>query len=613
MEQIIKLLPEHICNQIAAGEVIQRPASVVKELVENSIDAGATAVEVYIKQAGKTLIQVMDNGKGMSLLDTRMAFERHATSKISNVDDLFALHTKGFRGEALASVASISHVTLKTKRAEDEVGTLVVNEGGSVKSQEPVVCKDGTSFEVKNLFYNVPARRNFLKSDAIEFGHIEEEFLRIALIHEEISMSLFNNDQAVYQLSSANRRKRIVDIFGKSMNDKLVPIEEATDIVKIKGFIGKPEFARKTRGQQYFFVNNRYFRDSYFHNAVTSAFDNLIPDKTFPAYFIHLEIDPSRIDVNVHPTKTEIKFEHHREIYSILKSAVKQALGKFNIFPTLDFEKETAFDLPYEMKHQQAVEPQIKVNPEYNPFRSAPANGGMGKTKADSDYANKSLQSFGFGKTQVEPDAWKNFYQIEEETGDSVQGKLIELEDTGAVLDLSNVFVHQQLAIVPVQQQLWVVHLARANERVVFDQLFETFLVKNVPAQRLLFPMEIGISAKEAMIWAENEKTISRLGFEWDIQKDVLELLSVPALLSADEIPVTVEAVKDKLADDHFEKSELAHILIEAIAVSSSRTKKWSIASAQSLLELWYGSKDKLQAPNGNRIVKAWNPPDLLK
>ena len=613
MEQIIKLLPEHICNQIAAGEVIQRPASVVKELVENSIDAGATAVEVYIKQAGKTLIQVMDNGKGMSLLDTRMAFERHATSKISNVDDLFALHTKGFRGEALASVASISHVTLKTKRAEDEVGTLVVNEGGSVKSQEPVVCKDGTSFEVKNLFYNVPARRNFLKSDAIEFGHIEEEFLRIALIHEEISMSLFHNDQAVYQLPSANRRKRIVDIFGKSMNDKLVPIEEATDIVKIKGFIGKPEFARKTRGQQYFFVNNRYFRDSYFHNAVTSAFDNLIPDKTFPAYFIHLEIDPSRIDVNVHPTKTEIKFEHHREIYSILKSAVKQALGKFNIFPTLDFEKETAFDLPYEMKHQQAIEPQIKVNPEYNPFRSAPANGGMGKTKADSDYANKSLQSFGFGKTQVEPDAWKNFYQIEEETGNSVQGKLIELEDTGAVLDLSNVFVHQQLVIVPVQQQLWVVHLARANERVVFDQLFETFLVKNVPAQRLLFLMEIGISAKEAMIWAENEKTISRLGFEWDIQKDVLELLSVPALLSADEIPVTVEAVKDKLADDHFEKSELAHILIEAIAVSSSRTKKWSIASAQSLLELWYGSKDKLQAPNGNRIVKAWNPPDLLK
>jgi len=613
MEQIIKLLPEHICNQIAAGEVIQRPASVVKELVENSIDAGATAVEVYIKQAGKTLIQVMDNGKGMSLLDTRMAFERHATSKISNVDDLFALHTKGFRGEALASVASISHVTLKTKRAEDEVGTLVVNEGGTVKSQEPVVCKDGTSFEVKNLFYNVPARRNFLKSDAIEFGHIEEEFLRIALIHEEITMSLFHNDQAVYQLPAANRRKRIVDIFGKSMNDKLVPIEEATDIVKIKGFIGKPEFARKTRGQQYFFVNNRYFRDSYFHNAVTSAFDNLIPDKTFPAYFIHLEIDPSRIDVNVHPTKTEIKFEHHKEIYSILKSAVKQALGKFNIFPTLDFEKETAFDLPYEMKHQQAVEPQIKVNPEYNPFRSAPANGGMSKTKADSDYANKSLQSFGFGKTQIEPDAWKNFYQIEEETGASVQGKLIEPEETEAAPDFSNIFIYQQLAIVPVQQQLWVVHLARANERVVFDQLFETFLVKNVSAQRLLFPMEIGISAKEAMIWSENEKTISRLGFEWDIQKDVLELLSVPALLSADEIPVTVEAVRDKLADEHFEKSELAHILIEAIAVSSSRTKKWSTTSAQSLLELWYSSKDKLQTPNGNKIVKAWNPLDLLK
>ena len=614
MEQIIKLLPEHICNQIAAGEVIQRPASVIKELVENAIDAEASAVEVYIKDAGKTLIQVVDNGKGMSLVDTKMAFERHATSKISTTDDLFALHTKGFRGEALASIASIAHVTMRTKKADDEVGTLVENEGGKIKNQESVVCKDGTSLEIKNLFYNVPARRNFLKSDNVEFGHIEEEFLRVAMVHENVAFSLFHNDKALYQLPATNFKKRIVDIYGKSMNDKLVPIQQNTDIVEIRGFIGKPEFAKKTRGQQYFFVNNRFFKDAYLHNAIVNAFEGLIPNGTYPSYFIHFEIDPAKIDVNVHPTKTEIKFEYHKEIYAILRSATKEALGKFNIFPTLDFEQETAFDIPYDMKFQPAVEPQIKFNSNYNPFKtSSSSSSGAIRTKADSDYANKSLQSFGFGKQDVSPDAWKNFYQIDDEESADQQGELLESEIMDATIDMDALLIFQQLAVLPLNNQLWVIHIDRANERVVFDALFETFLVQNIASQRLLFPIEFNISNQEKMIWKENDKTIARLGFEWDIQNNTLEIIAAPTIVEAAVIPMVIQEVRDALLKEHFEKGDLAHILIATIATATGKNKKWTKETTLPVLESWFSSKDKLLTPNGNRIVKMWNPIDLLK
>ncbi|HRO75654.1 MAG TPA: DNA mismatch repair endonuclease MutL [Crocinitomicaceae bacterium] len=608
MEQLIKLLPEHICNQIAAGEVIQRPASVVKELVENAIDAGATAIDVYIKQAGKALIQVVDNGKGMSLVDTKMAFERHATSKITNVDDLFALQTKGFRGEALASIASISHVTLKTKRPTDEVGVELVNEGGKIKSQESVVCKDGTSFEIKNLFYNVPARRNFLKSDAVEFGHIEEEFLRVALIHESIAFSLHHNDKPIYQLPSSNARQRIVAIYGKAMNDKLVPVFTDTDIVKIDGFIGKPEFAKKTRGEQYFFVNNRFFKDAYLHNALSGAFEGLIPSGTFPGYFLRLEIDPARIDVNVHPTKTEIKFEHHKEIYVILKTAVKEALGKFNVFPTLDFERETAFDLPYDMKYKPIVEPQIKVDPTYNPFHTTKPSGAM-KTKAESDYANKTLQSFGFERQQMNAETWQDFYSITDEN-ETAQTQLIESESTE--IDLSTAFLVRNMAFVPNNEQLWVVDLNRANERLIFDELFATFLVQNIAAQRLLFPMEFEISHAEQLLWQENEKTISRLGFEWDIQNNVLELISVPALVSADVILNVINDIRESLVNEHFEKSELAHILISTIAKSSGQQKKWNKDSMLLTLEKLTQSNE-LTTPSGNQISKWWSLSDFVR
>lgn len=611
MEQIIRLLPEHICNQIAAGEVIQRPASVVKELVENAIDAGATAIDVFIKDAGKTLIQVMDNGKGMSLVDTKMAFERHATSKITCVDDLFALQTKGFRGEALASIASIAHVTLKTKREADEVGTSVINEGGKIVQQEPVVCKNGTSFEIKNLFFNVPARRNFLKSDAVEFGHIEDEFLRVALVHDTIAFNLYHNGTPIYQLSSSNQRKRIVDIFGRAMNDKLAPVEEDTDIVKIRGFIVKPEFAKKTRKDQYFFVNDRFFKDAYLNNAISSAFEGLVAPGTHPAYFIHFDVDPARIDVNVHPTKTEIKFEYHKEMYAYLRTAVREALGKFNIAPSLDFEKETAFDIPYDMKFQPAIEPQIKVNPNYNPFHSS---SNVSRTKAESDYTNKSLQSFGFGKNEVTSDDWANFYQItEEETIPSQMNFEGEAATTKEMMDFSSLLLIKNIALVSVKEQLYAVHVGKANERLLFDELLQTFIVQQVPAQRLLFSVEIASSHQEQLHWNENTKIISRLGFEWQFQQDVLEILSVPAMVEADYIPFVIQGFREKLMDEHVDKSDLAHVLIGSIASGSSRFKKWTTASAQMLLEKWSQLDDKLQAPDGSKIIKIWNPLDLIK
>ena len=361
MSNIIHLLPDHIANQIAAGEVIQRPASVVKELMENAIDAGATQISLVVIDAGKTLIQVVDNGCGMSDEDAQFAFERHATSKIKSADDLFALQTKGFRGEALASIAAIAHVELRTQQAENQLGIKVSIEGSKITQTEKGAFPIGSSFAVKNLFYNVPARRNFLKSDSIENKHIIDEFIRVALVHPEIQFKLHSNGEELYHLEKTdNLRKRIVELMGKSFNEKLVPVEEMTTILGMKGFVLKPEFSRKSVGEQFLFVNKRYFKDRYFHHAIKAAFENLISSELQVCYFLYFEVDPASIDVNVHPTKTEIKFQEERSIYAIIRSAVRQALGAHNIAPTLDFERETAFDTPF-TPNEAFKQPEIKI------------------------------------------------------------------------------------------------------------------------------------------------------------------------------------------------------------------------------------------------------------
>ena len=388
---IIKILPKHVSNQIAAGEVIQRPASAVKEMLENSLDAGCTEIKLLIKNAGKKLIQVVDNGCGMSKSDARKCFIRHATSKIENAEDLFNITSMGFRGEAMSSIAAISQVEINTKLTDQQTGTYLRIEGGKIEEVKESSTTDGTSIKVKNIFYNVPARRNFLKSDNVEMRHITEEFTRIALANPNIKMQLVNDNKELYHLPISNFKKRIINLFGNKKNESLVPISEKTSIIELNGFIGKPETAKKTRGEQYFFVNGRFIKNHYLQHAVFKAFEDLIPNKYFPSQFINLKIDPKLIDINIHPTKHKIKFEDEKAIYSIIKSSIKRSLGMFNIVPSLDFSQENAFELDFKnIENTNFKQPTIKIDKNYNPFNHKKIDS-VSSTKNNLDVKDNSL------------------------------------------------------------------------------------------------------------------------------------------------------------------------------------------------------------------------------
>jgi DNA mismatch repair protein MutL len=571
---IIQLLPDHIANQIAAGEVIQRPASVIKEMVENAIDAGATSIKVIIKDAGRTLIQIIDDGDGMNEKDAILCFERHATSKLKTADDLFQLQTKGFRGEALASIAAIAHVTLKTKHKDEaELGVKIEVEGGTIKINERAVCSKGSSFEVKNLFYNVPARRNFLKSDAVEFNHIREEMERIIFAHPNVQFSLFHNGQAIYELQIAILRKRIVDVFGKSIQEKLVPIQEETNIVKIHGYIGKPDAARKSRGEQYLFVNNRFFKDSYFHHAITKAYEGLIAERTFPTYFIFFEIDPSKIDVNIHPTKTEIKFEEDRFIYSILLSAVKQALGKYNIYPTLDFEQETSFEVPSSVRKSDPVAPYIEVNPNFNPFQSTSSSPNS-NSKGGSSGFSSAMKNVGFGNDAPSTLDWENFYKIKEDET-PVETQKIDFEEANeetVVEQTDNLLIRGKYLVTNCKSGLLIIDSKRANERIIYDELQTNFIHSPIAAQQLLFPYEKSISKQEAIQWSMNNSLFHQLGFIGAIQEQTLLINAIPAFLADDQIISVLDNMFETLMHREIDKSDLAHQLIASIAKSASKS-----------------------------------------
>jgi len=594
---VIQLLPEHIANQIAAGEVIQRPASVVKELMENSIDAKATYVQLIIKDAGKTLIQVVDDGDGMTPEDAVKCFQRHATSKLKSADDLFKLQTKGFRGEALASIASIAHVSMRTKQAPVETGTLIEVEGNTIRTNEQIVCSKGTSFEVKNLFYNVPARRNFLKSETIEFGHIRDEFERVALAHPEIKFSLHHNGQEIYNLQAGVLRMRVASIFGRNSNERLVPIEEQTNIVSIKGFLGKPDAARKTRGEQFFFVNNRYFKDSYFHHAITKAFDGMISDKHYPSYCIYLEVDPAKIDVNIHPTKTEIKFEEDRFIYSILLSSVRQALGKHNIFPTLDFETETSFDIPSSFRKTEPVEPQIVVDPSFNPFQSSrpsTSSGGNGFTKA--------LKNEGFGQAIPSPGDWENFYQIEEQSSlddtPTPSLGLHEERESGSYL------LHDRYVFSPTKSGLLVIDVKRAKWRILYDELIGRFIHQALDSQQLLFPIEKEVSANELDLWKMHGKLLNQLGFHSTMEADVLSIHGVPAVLPENAIDACIDSLLSDLQDRDIDQGDVAHHLVKRLTQNASKDAVIRRPEeAQALIESLFQCEEHALAPNGKKIM----------
>jgi len=601
MSDIIHLLPDHIANQIAAGEVIQRPASVVKELMENAVDAGANKIELHIKDAGKSLIQVVDNGKGMSEMDAQMSFERHATSKISKADDLFSLTTKGFRGEALASIAAIAHVEMDTIEQGSEIGTKIQIAGSKITSQEQSTRIAGTSISVKNLFFNVPARRNFLKSDNVETKHIIEEFIRIALTHPEIAFVFSHNENILYNVEKANHRKRIVDLFGRNFNAKLVPIEESTDIVKIRGFIVKPEFSKKTRGEQYFFVNNRFFKDSYLHHAVVSGYDNLIQPKFHPSYFIYLDVPPEAIDVNVHPTKTEIKFENGRNIYSILRSSVKLALGKYNVAPTIDFDREPQFDLSIEQMNKPIREPEIQVNPFYNPFESTKSSEGRSSETQSSPRTSNSFKPLSPNKEE-----WENFYKIKEEEISQEQSLDQELEFTHTSnLSANKIQIHNNLILTQVKSGILLIHINRANERLLYDELMNHFMVSPIASQQMLFPFEYPMQPTQKLEWDNHEKIIKRLGFIWEWNKNTLVLSSIPSVLEIENVESCLDGIIERIAHTDIDKGEVAHELILSLAKAASRrqSRKLSTEDMNHLIEKLFQNEQHQFSPSGKKIM----------
>ena len=595
---IIHLLPEHVANQIAAGEVIQRPASVVKELMENSIDAGATFVQLNLKDAGKTLIQVVDDGDGMTPEDAVKCFQRHATSKLKSADDLFQLQTKGFRGEALASIASIAHVSMRTKKDGVDTGTLIEVEGNAIKTNEQIVCSKGTSFEVKNLFYNVPARRNFLKSEGIEFGHIRDEFERVALAHPDIKFSLHHNGQEIYQLQAGVLRMRVASIFGRNSNERLVPIEEQTNIVSIKGFLGKPDAAKKTRGEQFFFVNHRFFKDSYFHHAISKAFEGMISEKHFPSYCIYLEVDPAKIDVNIHPTKTEIKFEEDRFIYSILLSSVRQALGKYNIFPTLDFETETSFDVPSSFRKTEPVEPQINVDPSFNPFQTQKFSNG-----SSGNGFTKALKNEGFGQAMPSPSEWEQFYHIEESSAipQTSNSESLDFENEASH---GNYLIHDRYVFSPTKSGLLVIDVKRAKWRILYDELIGKFIHQALDSQQLLFPIEKHVSNVEIDLWSNHEKLLQQLGFHCNINGTMLSIHGVPSVLPENSIDSCIDSLLADLQNRDIDQGDVAHYLVRRLTQNAAKDAQVrGTAEAQALVESLFQCEEHALAPNGKKVM----------
>ena len=498
MSDIIRLLPDSVANQIAAGEVIQRPSSVVKELVENSVDAGASEITVVIRDAGRTLVQVIDNGCGMSETDARLAFERHATSKISSADDLFSITTKGFRGEALASIAAVSMTELRTRREEDETGTLVEINNSRVIRQEPCSCAAGSVFSVKSLFFNVPARRKFLKSDNTEFRHIITEFQRVSLAHPEIKLTLIHNDQEIYRLGSGNLRQRIVALFGKHYNQNLVNIDTDTSIITITGFAGKPENARRSAGEQFFFVNRRFVRHPYLHRAVLEAYQGILPPDTVPAYFIYMTADPSSIDVNIHPTKTEIKFEDERSVWQIIMASVREALGRFNVVPSLDFGPEGAVEIPVITGDTPAPQvPHIEVDHDFNPFKGTEYK--RPKTKWDGE------------QKQGRQHGWESLFTI---TARSAAGTEA---DNAAAIQRRFFQVKNRYIMCPVISGIMMIDQRRAHERILYEKYLSSLSDGPRPAQVSLFPVHAELNAGDMVIIEEIEEQLKVLGF--DVQR----------------------------------------------------------------------------------------------
>ncbi|WP_299679851.1 DNA mismatch repair endonuclease MutL [uncultured Tenacibaculum sp.] len=608
MSDIIQLLPDHVANQIAAGEVVQRPASVVKELLENAIDAGSTSITLLLKDAGKTLVQVIDNGKGMSTTDARLCFERHATSKIKDAKDLFNLNTKGFRGEALASIAAIAHVELKTRQHNEEVGTAIKIEGSSVISQDVVSTAKGTSLAVKNLFYNIPARRNFLKSDTVETRHIIDEFQRVAMAHPDIAFQLHHNGNEVYHLKESNLRKRIVAIFGNKMNEKLVPLDEQTDIMKIRGFVAKPSYAKKKRGEQFFFVNDRFIKSSYLNHAVNSAFDGLLENGYHPTYFIYFDVPPNTIDINIHPTKTEVKFDNEKALYAILRATVKHSLGQYSVAPVLDFNRDATLDTPYTFKDKPAVStPKIIVDPDFNPFKneqiSSPAPVSQ---KRESIPSSSSVQKTPSFKTDYKKDAgsWESLYVNTYES--TQQEKLFESEketETGKTFQIQKKYI-----LSTIKSGVVLIHQSLAHQRVLYEEFLTNITIKDANSQQLLFPINISFSSSDIEMIFSIKSDLESAGFVFnEFTKESVVIGGIPTSISESQISLILEQLLDDLKlevpDASFSHYDvMAKSFAKSLAIKTGTIL--SVKEQETLVNNLFSCKEPSVSPLGKPTFK---------
>lgn len=595
MSNLIKLLPDSVANQIAAGEVVQRPASAVKELLENSIDSGATRVQLILKDAGKTLIQVIDNGCGMGETDARMCFERHATSKIKETNDLFSIRTKGFRGEAMASIAAVAQVELKTKLHEEELGTKIEIEGSKLITQEPVQTKSGTSIAIKNLFFNIPARRNFLKSNPVETRHIIDEFQRVALTHPEVSFSMNHNGVETFNLPTGTLRQRIVNVFGKRFNQSLVPIDEKTSIMNLTGFIGKPEFAKKTRGEQFFFVNKRFIKNGYLHFAVMNAYQDLIPNKSYPSYFIYMEMDPSSIDINIHPTKTEIKFEDEKSIYAILNSAVKQSIGKYQVAPSLDFEQETSFNVEPLIGKKEIKIPQIKVNPAFNPFDEKPQKKMTGGGSVVKKEAPK----------RDEVDALQQFYAQNRnlrlvENQEDKEPELLPIVSDKKIFQIHNRYIYSQIksGYILIDQQ-------KAHERILYERFSYSIQNHSIASQQELFPIQLEFSSSNFALLKEIWEEIQLLGFDIaEFGKNTISINGVPSGLKETEYQNSFEKILEQVKNNQDKLNlDLKESLVRAMSFNMSikKGKKLTELEMNTLIDELFACSQPEYAPNGKK------------
>ena len=586
MPDIIHLLPDSVANQIAAGEVIQRPASAVKELMENAIDANATFIHLIIKDAGKSLIQVIDDGMGMSETDARMCFEKHATSKIQAIDELFSIQTNGFRGEALASVAAIAMVELQSKLHDQDIGTRIIIEGSTFKSQEPVASPSGTNIMIKNLFFNVPARRQFLKSDAVETRHILDEFQRIALANPDVRFQLTSNDVELFNVKPEKLRQRIVSLFGKKYNERLVPIEEKTQVANFTGFIGKPEYAKKVRGEQFIFVNQRFIKSPYLNHAIYSSFRDLIPQNTYPLFVVMIEIDPARIDVNVHPTKQEIKFEDEKIIYTFLQAAIKHALSQYSVTPTLDFDQEVSFNTHENFGQPQTIPPkEKKYDPNFHPDQLHQTN-------------LKNWERLFKGMVQTEDQA-ATIESPFSQSADNQQERIEINEETEKPVSQ----LHKQFIITQVRSGILLINQQHAHERILFERYGNIIMYRKPMSQQSLFPQRLELSPSDSVLLGEIVDDINALGF--DIQKfgeHEYVIHGIPAEITAGNEKQMIEELVDQFkANQPQWKLNKKEQVIKNLARQTSIKPGDALSKLEmnNLIDQLFACEEPYKAPNG--------------